>query len=216
MRKIYAIVVASLLTFTANSFAEMGMGITANYAMTSTSGTETLRDSGKVTNATHDEDVTIPELFSEVIGDQGVFGLAYVPVTELGSKSRTDSNSEGSSGTYKGSAEISDHVTVYADWNLSEFMGSTVYVTGGISRATLTTLESVTTGGSVYGDEDVFGYTVGLGAKGDLPFGNGLYYKASANYTEYDSYEDSASTNNNKITADTEVTSFKGSIGFKF
>ena len=124
MRKIYAIVVASLLTFTANSFAEMGMGITANYAMTSTSGSETLRDSGKVTNATHDEDVTIPELFIEVIRDQGVFGLAYVPVTELGSKSRTDSNSEGSSGTYKGSAEISDHVTVYADWNLSEFMGS--------------------------------------------------------------------------------------------
>ena len=216
MRKFYAIVVASLLTFTANSFAEVGMGITANYAMTSTSGTETLRDSNKLSTTTHDEDVTIPEIFIEFIGDQGAFGLAYVPVTELGSKSRTDTNSEGSSGTYEGKAEISDHITVYADWNLSEYMGSTIYVTGGVSRATLVTLESITTGGSNYGDENVFGYTVGLGAKGDLPFGNGLYYKASANYTEYDSYEDSASTNNNKITADTEVTSFKGSIGYKF
>lgn len=216
MRKIYAIVFASLLTFTAKSFAEVGMGITANYAMTSTSGTETLRDSNKLSTTTHDEDVIIPEVFIEFIGDRGAFGLSYVPVTELGSKSRTDTNTEGSSGTYEGKAEISDHVTVYADWNLSEYMGSTIYATGGISRATIVSLESISTGGSNYGDENVFGYTVGLGAKGDLPYRDGLYYKASVNYTEYDSYEDSASDNNNKITADTEVTSFKGSIGYKF
>ena len=48
----------------------------------------------------------VPELFIEFIGDRAAVGLAYIPVQELGSKSRSDSNSDGDTGDYKAEAEV--------------------------------------------------------------------------------------------------------------
>ena len=59
--------------------------------------------------------------------------------------------------------------------------------------------------------------TIGLGTKGDLPFGNNLYYKAEATYTDFEDYaaDDEAATGN-KVEAELEDIALKFSIGYKF
>ena len=61
------------------------------------------------------------------------------------------------------------------------------------------------------------GLTIGIGAKGDLNFGNNLYYKAEVTYTDFEDYEaDSNSNPANKVVAELEDTAVKFSIGYKF
>ena len=52
--------------------------------------------------------------------------------------------------------------------------------------------------------------------RGDL-YGS-TFYKLEGTFTKYDTYEDSSenATTANKITADTEITSVKLSVGYKF
>ena len=71
--------------------------------------------------------------------------------------------------------------------------------------------------GSTYPNQDVLGYTLGLGTKGDLPYGNNMYYKAEATYTDFEDYNaESDSSPANKVTADLEDIAVKFSIGYKF
>ena len=94
--------------------------------------------------------------------------------------------------------------------------GNGVYVKLGLQHVTLVTLESLNSG-STYPDEDVYGFTIGLGAKGALPYGNNLFYKADLTYTDFTDYaaNDEAGTGN-KVEADLEDTAVKFSIGYKF
>lgn len=214
MKKTIISVIASLMVLTQTSvFAgDFAMGITANLSSIDTEGSETLRQSGNVTKASHEENVTVPEIFVEVVSDGGAFGLAYIPVQELGTKSRTDSNDDGDSGTYKADAELSSHVMLYADINMGEAYGATVYGKVGVSRANIKTSESLNSG-STYGDQDVFGLTIGLGARNDL-MGN-YFYKIEGTYTDYEEYKDT-STVNNSVQAETEIMSAKFSLGYNF
>ena len=215
MKKLAITVTAAFLLIANTVNAEIGIGVTANFASIDTSGSETLRDSGKVTTASRSQDEVLPELFIEARGDRGAFGLAYIPVQELGSGTRADSNNSpgGDTGQYTATAEVKKHMMLYTDINLTEFSGQNLFVTGGISSATISTGETLN-GGSAYEDEDVLGYTIGAGVTGDMPFTANSYYKLAYTYTDYDGYEDSNS--NNKIKADTEVDSIKASIGYKF
>ena len=62
----------------------------------------------------------------------------------------------------------------------------------------------------------MFGYTLGIGAKGDLPVAN-TFYKADLTYTDFETYSagDEAGTGN-KVDADLEDVAVKLSIGYKF
>ena len=212
MRKILSIVTTLVFFGFTTAIAEMGVGLTGNFASVETSGNQTLRDGGATTAATHDNDVTVPEIFVEIIGDRGAVGLAYIPAQELGSKSRSDSNATGDTGTDKAAAEVSGHVMLYADVNIAEYANQTFYLKGGIASAELTTQEDLNSG-STYSDETVLGATVGLGMKGDV--GSNLYYKLDVTYTDYDDYRDTNSVGNT-VTAETEITSGKISVGYKF
>ena len=65
--------------------------------------------------------------------------------------------------------------------------------------------------------QNVLGVAYGLGVKGDLAFGNNLYYKAEATITDFEDYKnDSNSTPANKVEAELEDTAVKFSIGYKF
>ena len=206
--------VSSLMLLCSAAFAgSFGMGVTGGLYTIDTDGTETLRESGNKTSKSISEDVAIPEIFVEYVADNGAaFGLAYIPAEEIGNKSRTDSNSDGDSGTYKAAAEIDNHVMAYVDVPVY----SALYVTGGLSRTTIVTNESLNSGSS-YANQDVWGYTLGLGVKGDVPLGDGLYYKLAATYTDFESYESTAAGSaSNKINADVEATALKLSLGYKF
>ena len=209
MKKIIAIVFSTLFVAQA-ALAELAIGITGAYYSLDTEGSETeLTGDTEKSTASSEENFEGLEIFGEIVTDTGlVLGASYIPARELGAKSRTDSNSEGDSGTYTAKAEVDNVVMFYADVPIGP-----VYAKFGISRAELVTQESLNSG-STYDNEDVFGYTLGLGKRGD--FYGGTFYKAEFAYTNFDSYEDTSSDSEKKVEADTEVMAIKLSVGKTF
>mgnify|MGYP001174381533 CR=1 FL=1 len=198
-----------LMTFSAKA-AEWGVGVSGALHMLEADGTETARDSGERNTGSHSEDVQVPELFIEKIADNGLaIGLSYVPARDVGSKSRSDTNSEGDTGSYKADAELDNVFQVYTDIPMGD---AGVYLKLGIQHVTLVTLESLNSG-STYPDEDLMGYTAGLGYKADLPVSN-TYYKAEVTYTDFDTYE--KTSNGNKVVADLDAVTARLSVGYNF
>ena len=216
MKRFVTILLSFLFVSLQSVKAEMGIGITGAAHMFDVSGTETTRSSGEKNPGSHSETAVVPELFIEAILDNGgAVGIAYIPTREMGSKSRSDTNSDGDTGTYKAEAELDNVVQLYADIPLTDIAGYSVYGKVGIQHATINSLESLNSG-STYPNKDVLGYTLGLGTKGDLPVSN-LYYKADVTYTDFQDYSaDSDSTVANHVTAELEDVAFKLSIGYKF
>ena len=218
MKKIITILLSFLFISFQSVKAEVGIGVTGALHMFDASGTETTRTSFEKNPGSHTEQVLVPELFLEAITENGgAVGVSFIPTRELGSKSRTDSNSDGDSGTYTGKAELDNVFQVYADIPTSlSIAGYDIYTKVGIQHATITTLESLNSG-STYPDEDVLGITLGFGTKGDLNYGNNLYYKAEATYTSFEDYEaDSESSTGNRVEAELEDIALKFSIGYKY
>ena len=215
MKKIIAIV-SSFLFFTivtAQAESQLGFGVTGAYHEVDGSGTETTRSSGQVNTGSHSETVFVPEIFVEILNDEGyALGLSYIPTRDMGSKSRSDTNSEGDTGTYKAAAELDNVIKLYTDVPMGSLAGSTPYFTLGLQHVTLSTLESLNSG-SAYPNKDLWGYSIGLGAKGDLPYGT-MYYKGEVSYTNFGTYEAVAS--GNTVKADLEDIAAKLSIGYKF
>ena len=217
MKKIIAIFLSlTFLSIQAAKAEGFGMGISGAVHMFDVSGTETTRQSSEKNSGSHSDQAIVPEIFVETFMDGGVtLGLAYIPTREMGSKSRTDSNSAGDSGTYKAEAELDNVLQIYADIPVGSFGGRDVYGKVGIQHATISTLESLNSG-STYPDEDVLGLTLGLGTKGDMPAAN-MYYKAELTYTNFEDYEaESSSTLPNKVEAELEDIAARFSIGYKF
>ena len=220
LRVIMKKTITILLSFLFISFqavkAEIGIGLTGALHMLDASGTETTRSSNEANNGSHSEEVLVPELFIESISDTGVaVGISYIPTRDMGSKSRSDSNSAGDTGTYTAEAELDNVFQVYTDLPTPLSLGGfDIYAKVGLQHATIVTLESLNSG-STYPNEDVIGFSLGLGTKGDL--GNNLYYKAEATYTMFEDYaSDSNSTPANKVDAELEDLALKLSIGYKF
>jgi len=218
MKKNITILLSILFLSFQSVKAEFGIGVTGAVHFIDASGTETTRDSEQKNSGDHSHEAIVPELFIEAMTDNGgAIGIAYIPTKELGSESRKDTNSEGSTGTYKADAELENVFQVYGDIPTPISLGGyDIYAKVGIQHATIATLESLNSG-STYPDKDVYGYSIGLGSKGDLTFGENLYYKAEAVYTDFEDYSagDEAGTGN-KVEAELEDFAVKFSIGKKF
>ena len=218
MKRLIVITLSFLFISFQSVKAEYGVGITGAMHSFDASGTETTRTSLEKNTGEHSEEVIVPELFIEVITDNGgAVGISYIPTRDMGSKSRSDTNSEGDTGTYKADAELDNVIQFYADIPTPmSLVGNDIYAKVGIQHATIKTMESLNSG-STYPDEDVIGLTLGVGTKGDLAFGNNLYYKAEATYTNFEDYEanDEAGTGN-KVEAELEDYALKFSVGYKF
>ena len=215
MKKISLVILSFLFLSLQAVKAEIGVGISGAVHFLDASGTETTRQSSEKNSGSHSEEAAVPELFIEHIAEDGIaFGLSYIPTAEMGSKSRSDSNSDGDTGTYTAKAELEDLYQVYVDVPVSEAYGQEVYTKIGLQFATIATLESLNSG-ETYPDEDVMGLTLGLGMKGDLPYGNSLYYKSELTYTNFEEYR-ATGTAGNKVEADLESIAARLSIGYKF
>ena len=216
MKRFITILLSFLFISLQSVKAEVGFGITGAYHMLEADGTEIARNSAENNSGNHSEDVLGPELFLETITDDGLaMGVSYIPTRDMGSKSRSDTNSEGDTGTYKAAAELDNVVQIYFDAPITDAYGSNVYAKFGLQHATIVTLESLNSG-STYPNEDVIGLTLGLGAKGDLPYGN-LYYKLEGTYTDFADYEETAASGaGNTVTAELEDVALKLSLGYKF
>lgn len=219
MKKNIAIFLSFLFISITSVKAETMVGVTGALHMFDVSGTETTRTSGQVNTGSHSESVVVPEFFIEKEADGVALGLSYIPTKNMGKKSRSDTSTTGDgqdTGTYSAEAELSDVFQVYVDYTVSQYAGADIYLKGGLQFATIETLESLNSG-STYPNEDVYGFTLGIGAKGALPYGNNLFYKADITYTEFSDYENSSEgTTGNKVVADLDDTAVKFSVGYKF
>ena len=214
MKKLITSISSLLFLTLVSAKAEMGIGISGAMHLIDGTGSETTRTSNQVNSGSHDETATVPEVFIEAINDNGLaVGISYIPTRDMGSKSRSDTNSEGDTGTYKATAELDNVFKFYTDIPAGSIAGYPTYVHLGIQHVTLTTLESLNSG-ATYPNKDLLGATVGLGTKGDLPFGNNLYYKGEVTYTNFETYE--ADGAGNKVSADLEDYAPRLSIGYKF
>ena len=216
MKKNIAIFLSFLFISITSAKAETMIGITGALHMIDVSGTETTRTSGERNTGSESENAVVPEFFIESEVDGVALGLSYIPTKNVGNKSRSDTNSEGDTGTYRAEAELSNVIQVYVDYTVAEYAGADIYLKGGLQFATIDTLESLNSG-STYPNEDVYGFTLGIGAKGALPYGNNLFYKADITYTEFTDYEnDDEAGTGNKVEADLNDTAVKFSVGYKF
>ena len=214
MKKLITSISSLLFLTLVSAKAEMGIGISGAMHLIDGTGSETTRTSNQVNSGSHDETATVPEVFIEAINDNGLaVGISYIPTRDMGSKSRSDTNSEGDTGTYKATAELDNVFKFYTDIPAGSIAGYPTYVHLGIQHVTLSTLESLNSG-ATYPNKDLLGATVGLGTKGDLPFGNNLYYKGEVTYTNFETYE--ADGAGNKVSADLEDYAARLSIGYKF
>ncbi len=214
MKKLIGLISSVIFLTVVSAKAEIGVGISGALHLIDGDGTEITRTSGQRNDGSHDETAAVPEIFIESINDDGIaIGLSYIPVREMGSESRSDSNTTGDTGTYTAKAELDDVFKIYSDIPTGKSFYGDTYVHLGIQHVTVTTLESLNSG-ETYPNEDLFGYTVGLGTKGDLPYGNS-YYKAELTYTNFETFEVDG-TAGNSIEADLQDFAARVSIGYKF
>ena len=222
------IAISSLSSFAyAGSF---GIGVSGNIASVSADGTETEGTSGtetenSVRSATTGNSFAFGSVFAEYnFGDSERFtlGVDWIPGSaDVNSKtiSRTDVNSDGTednlqAGTRSANAEISDHVTYYAELGIA----GGVYAKAGFAQVDVKTKEKSTiTSGSAtvgsYPDKTLDAWTYGLGYKGT--FGTNGFYKVEGYAIDYDTYKASSGTGNT-VTANLDVVGAALKLGYKF
>jgi hypothetical protein len=215
------IAISSLSSFAyAGSF---GIGVSGNIASVSADGTETEATNtgtdNSVKSATAGNSFAFGSVFAEYnFGDSERFtlGVDYIPgKADVNSKtlSRTDA-SDGAyvaqdTGTVKANAEISDHITYYAELGI---VGG-VYVKYGFSQVDIDVKQTNSTGYGTYPDKTLDAHTFGLGYKGG--FGTNGFYKIEGFYSDYDDYS-ATSTTSNTVKANLDVTGAKLALGYKF
>ena len=221
------IAISSLSSFAyAGSF---GIGVSGNIASVSADGTETetanTGTENSVQTATAGNDFAFGSIFAEYnFGDSERFtlGVDWIPGSaDVNSKtiSRTDVNSDAlesnlQAGTRSANAEISDHVTYYAELGIA----GGVYAKAGFAQVDIETKEKSTitsssaTVGS-YPDKTLDAWTYGLGYKGT--FGTNGFYKVEGYAIDYDTYSASSGTGNT-VTANLDVVGAALKLGYKF
>ena len=218
------IAISSLSSFAyAGSF---GIGVSGNIASVSADGTETetanTGTENSVQSATAGNDFAFGSIFAEYnFGDSERFtlGVDWIPGTaDVNSKtlSRTDtatgdSSNNNQAGTRKANAEISDHITYYAELGIA----GGIYAKAGFAQVDIATKETFSGSGTVgtYPDKTLDAWTYGLGYKGT--FGTNGFYKVEGYATDYDTYSASSGTGNT-VTANLDVVGAALKLGYKF
>lgn len=216
MKKIITIALAIFFSFSNLAYAEMRYGISGALTMIEASGSET--EGGEKNSGSADNVVIIPSVFVEFDAGNFSVGLDYIPLdADVSSKTKSRTDTETSvSGTLKetstsrtnsAQAELTDHITLYANYNLGNY-----FLKGGIAQVTINTAESLATG-SAYGSVDVNGLLVGIGT-GDRN------HRFEVVYTDYEDISINSSVTRtsvstaNKIEADLDTLALKYSYVF--
>ena len=218
MKKSIIVVFITMLTFFGKAYSEISYGVSVALTEIDASGTET--EGGERTNASTSNSVVIPSVFVEyAYTDVISVGLDFIPLkADVSDKTKSRSDTETSvSGTAattstartnKAQAELENHTTLYANYMLSD----QYFVKAGVAYVSLNTEETLGTG-SKYGNEDIFGGVIGVGAKTDN-------HRFELIYTDYEDISLTSSvartgvTTNNKIDADLDTIAFKYSYAF--
>ena len=218
MKKTILVLTIAALTFFGKAYAEISFGISAAVTKIDASGTET--EGGEKSTGDADNTVIVPSIFAEYgFSDTISIGLDFIPLkadVSNKTKSRTDTETSvtGNKATVattrnqKAQAALQNHITLYANYMLSD----TYFLKVGVASVELETKESLATG-SKYGNEDVLGGVLGIGAKSDN-------HRFELVYTDYEDINLKSSvartgvTTNNTIDADLDTLALKYSYAF--
>ena len=217
-----AVLFISALSLTKAFAVDFTLGVSGAIANLQADGseTETGAVSAETTNKSVSNTFATGSIFAEAKFDRFAFGVDYIPMdADVSDATHTRTDTETSvtgtqaevttSRTQTAAAEISDHVTIYANY----YVNDSVYLHLGYASVDVVTQESLDTG-SKYGDASINGIQYGLG----FQMTDNLRLEAA--YTDYDTVSITSSeartgvTVNNKVSADLDTTQLKLSYHF--
>ena len=197
-----------LLGFIANSYATGSVGITISNADVKSGVSDDIDNNG-TTNTTQNisNEVTFGSIFFEkAVNDNMSFGIDFIPFeAEFESRSTTQtSRTDGTtdtSGTNKGTADVSRHLTFYVQPQKEVRDGLKVFGTFGLVRADVESLVQSVSSTNKTVEQDLEGIKLGLGLKKETGFG---FIKLEYSETDYDDVS-ILTSNNTKVTADIDT-----------
>ena len=223
MKKLSLIIISGLYLFTTSAFAEIGVnigvsgsagifGATAKETHTTTATGSTTADSASEIAAVGYGSIFLEKEFGII-----TVGVDYVPTpfeSETAETQKYDDQTANPAAAAvtavvnKVQVDLTDLTTMYVGVNVTE----NAYVRFGYATMDVETNETLGTGSS-YGNEDIYGGVIGLGAKTDQ-------HRFELVYTDYEDISLTSSqartgvTTNNKISAELDTVQFKYSYAF--
>ena len=198
-----------LLGLVSNSYATGSVGFTISNADVNSSVKDDIDSNGTTdTTKSLSNDVTFASIFFEkALNDNMSVGIDFIPFeAEFESRSTTQSaiGAKGSStttGTNKGTADVSRHFTFYLQPQKEIRNGLKVFGTLGLVRADVESkVQSVSSTDKTV-DQNLDGTKLGLGLKKETGFG---FVKLEYSETDYDDIS-ATTSNNTKVTADIDT-----------
>ena len=226
MKKINTILAALsallMLTVTSANSMEFKAGVSANGMAAYANASETLKDSGRLTNEEAILATSYGSIFAEFSSDEMAglgIGISYAPeVVELNKETRniqpsTDSDDTGAQII---DGKIVDLMSIYLTMPIGD---SGAFVKAGYNQATLNTTENLATG-SKYENIDLTGTQIGGGYEGSL--GDMAFWRAEGALQMWDdiaangSEAGGTSGSTNRIEAELGSVTGALSVGMKF
>lgn len=197
-----------LLGFSTTAYATGSVGFTISNADVNSFVKDDIDNNGTTdTSKSLSNDVTFASIFFEkALNDNMSVGLDFIPVeAEFESRSTTQTSrtttTTDTSGTNKGTAEVSRHLTFYLQPQKEIRDGLKVFGTLGFVRADVESLVQSVSSTNKTVEQSLDGYKLGLGLKKELGFG---FVKLEYSETDYDDISTTTS-NNTKVTADIDT-----------
>jgi len=209
-----------------------GIGIAGHTASVTAEGTETTggTESGvenSVKSATAGNDFMMGSVFAEynfgeserfTLGVESIPGSADINSKNLSRTDTASNDSNDTAGTRTANATLSDHITYYAEFVIT----NGIYAKYGLTEVDLETKETNTLGTSTsYKNVTVDAETIGLGQKGT--FGTRGFYKVEAYMTDYDDVNiqgtggsTTGTSTSSSIKANLDVVGAALKVGIKF
>ena len=226
MKKINTILAALsallMLTVTSANSMEFKAGVSANGMAAYANASETLKDSGRLTNEEAILATSYGSIFAEFSSDEMAglgIGISYAPeVVELNKETRniqpsTDSDDTGAQII---DGKIVDLMSIYLTMPIGD---SGAFVKAGYNQATLNTTENLATG-SKYENIDLTGTQIGGGYEGSL--GDMAFWRAEGALQMWDDISANGSQaggttgSTNRIEAELGSVTGALSVGMKF
>ena len=199
-----------LLSFVTASYAQVSVGLTVSMADVQSGLKDDIDNNGSTdTTKNISNDVTFGSIFFEkAINDNMSVGIDFIPFeAEFDSRSTTQSSLKAkadgaaTSGTNKGTADVSKHLTFYLQPQREIRDGLKVFGTLGLVKADVESLVQSVSSTDKTVEQSLDGMKLGLGLKKETGIG---FIKLEYSQTDYDDVSVTTS-NSTKVTADIDT-----------
>ena len=199
-----------LLSFVTASYAQVSVGLTVSMADVQSGLKDDIDNNGSTdTTKNISNDVTFGSIFFEkAINDNMSVGIDFIPFeAEFDSRSTTQSSLKAktdgaaTSGTNKGTADVSKHLTFYLQPQREIRDGLKVFGALGLVKADVESLVQSVSSTDKTVEQSLDGMKLGLGLKKETGIG---FIKLEYSQTDYDDVSVTTS-NSTKVTADIDT-----------